>query len=440
MAYKGDLGEKLAEGKMKVTVQHLPDEILMQILEFVFDDDDGMEASSLQKHFPLVCKRWRTLVNAIPRFWNRVHMFRSPSYIGACLERTKNLGIDLGVFINKAHEKKKNMPTKAADFCSQLLPHSQRWESFYTSALNVTTSPAQALSESTRSHCGLLELPNLRSLHITWTSGDVTSDEERMHNNNLHLYSSWSMPNLTRLEAFCFIPCSCIGHTLTACELYFGPERCIDMELLFVFLRSLIRAQELTLSFLFVDDDTWPAVPISIPTLLKLSLNFQSEAQNASELVPLLDIPNATDIGLEATLERWGEPHDLLLCFGQEGSYASVKRFSLRVQRSSTVFDQHINTVFDTFRNLEHLGIEAHDAFRRLRSPFNCRSLRSLHFNRCDAFNGNIAEAIINHVESDGRLEEFEKLEVIICPTFRDRRYTLLNKLAKEKTDWERLW
>lgn len=436
------IGENLAQEKMKTTVQHLPDETLMQIFELVFDCENGANAYSLRRGFPLVCKRWRTLVTAIPRFWNDFQIFQSPGYTEACLERSQNVGIDLHMFITRLEEERNDIPAKTAKFCEQLLPHSPRWESLRITAFNVMTSVGQALFDTARTHYGSLDLPNLRSLYIVWTSDDGTSDEEMLNNDSLHLYSSWSMPHLSKLEMHDLIPRACIGHTLTTCNLSFGPERWTNMNLVFVFLRSLTRVEKLKLSFHYVMQSTWPNMPVSFPNLRRLDLDFHDVAHNAHELVPLLDIPNVTKIKLAAAVEHWVDLHHLLTCFEREESYASVKSFSLCVQRRSTVFDRHINKIFNTFRNLEHLGISAHDAIpsRRLRSQFNCRSLRTVSFGECNAFNGNIAEAIIHQVERDGRLEEFEKLEVIDCPTFRYHKNDLVEKLSKKKIDWEEFW
>lgn len=436
------IGQQLAQEKMKLTVQHLPDEILMHIFEFVFDDEDRFTAIQLQETFPRVCKRWCTLVYAIPRFWNKLYSFQSPRYIDTCLERSKRTGLELYLENTKLDaETGKDMFTEAARFCAQLLPHSQRWESFSLVA-DASRSTALTLFNSIRVHSGSLQLPNLHSMHITWTSMDVTSDEDLLNNDDLHFYSSWGMPKLSKLVVDNFIPRLCIGHTLTSCELYFASLRRTNVLLLLDFLRSLIRVQELKLSFRYIDGIPWPDldVPASLPSLQKLSLVFKERSPEfASELVPSLDIPNVTDIDITATLEHWSELHELLSCFEEEEAYDSVKRFSIRVERSSTVFDQHINMVFDIFPNLEHLDIGAHDAISDLHSSFNCPSLKSLRFIQCDAFNGNIAKAIIDQVEHDGRLEEFEKLEVICCPTFNSQRYFLVNKLPKEKVDWKRI-
>lgn len=200
------IGQQLAQEKMKLTVQHLPDEILMHIFEFVFDDEDRFTAIQLQETFPLVCRRWRTLVYAIPRFWNKIYSFQSPRYVDACLGRSKGTGLDLYMETTKLDsETGKDMFTEAARFCAQLLPHSQRWESFSLVA-DASRSTALTLFNSIRVHSGSLQLPNLHSMHITWTSMDVTSDEELLNNDDLHFYSSWGMPQLSKLVVDNFIP------------------------------------------------------------------------------------------------------------------------------------------------------------------------------------------------------------------------------------------
>lgn len=432
------ISEKLAEER-KLAVQYLPDEILMHIFECVFDDDDRVIAIEMQELFPLVCKRWRTILYAIPRFWNKVQSFRPPKVIDACLERSKGAGLEIHFGITKQDIKGgKDMPAEIARFCAQVLPHSQRWESFSVVTLNVPLSSTSLIFKSIREQCGSLELPNLRSMQIKWTNEDGSSDEEQLNNDDLHFYSSWSMPQLSKLEVDNFIPRSCVGNTLASCDLSFGALRWTDMEFLSEFLQSMKRVQELKLSFQHIDADTWPDERTSLPNLQKLSLVFNEEThESAPGLVQMLDVPNVADINLTATLDEWTELRDLVSCFDQEDAFESVEKLSIHVDRSSTAFDQLNKMVFDTFPNLEYLKIRAQNAITDVHTSSNDPNLTTFICSQCDVFDGNVAKDIIDQMERDGLLDEFKNLAVVDMPMFSPQRYVILRKLSKKKVNWE---
>lgn len=417
--------QELAKVRRLATIQDLPDEILMHIFELMCVEDFH-SSFILRQSLSIVCKRWRDLAYACPQLWNSLVSTQSSGHISSCLERVKNSGLKLTViadFPSNGDTTRTNNPYNA-EFLEQVLPFSLQWERFELCSLTLPVNKATGLFMNVRDQCRSLTLPKLQTLRLTWTEKYDTAGEQWMDQNDLHFYASWNMPILSKLEVENFIPLSCFGPSLVSCKINMTSWMERDMARLLQFIGSLERLRELELRLDGYDDDTWPIAPTSLPTLRKLSLiiDFYEDLDCVARLIGLLDFPNVTDMNLEVEMGDWMYFQDLLPCFENGRSFPSVKHLNICLRRRSTAFDHYIDVIFKAFPNLEHYGMSAHDSEYYPSTDcrlFSCPHLKSLRFERCDAFDGRIADALLQQCERDGRLDEFGKLEVFDCPTFR---------------------
>ena len=418
------------------SIENLPNEVLMQIFELACYDE-YLYGELATRSISLVSKRWQSLIYTIPKIWNKFTLQQSSEVIDACLKRVGTFDIEVNLHDLVTPIKDTLVIPRVLD---QLLPYSRQWETLALCAIGSPTTSADLFFKTIRDSCGSLELPNLRTLRIVRLVDDGPVDDDLSGDLKLHLYSSWSMPNLENLRVGGFVPHTSLGPTLLFCSLSL-PDQIMDPMTLFDFLRSLSRIRELELIIKSFDDGWWSTLPVHLPTLQKLTIEYMdTQPDFASSFIALLDIPNVIEMQLSASLSIWSDLYDLLDCFGQERQYQSIKKFKVKLNRSTTAFDHFINKIFESLPNLEHFGINANDKHdSNMASTFSCPPLKSLRFEKCDAFNGSVMTAILNQIERDGRLDKLEKVEVSDCPTFRDNRYDeiMQSEKLKGKVSWD---
>ncbi|KAH8108745.1 hypothetical protein DFH11DRAFT_1731606 [Phellopilus nigrolimitatus] len=426
-----------------VGIMDLPDEILGDIFEAVFDMDRGFSQPDVRKtsmRVSHVCGRFRLIALGLPHLWSAVSSYFHPDLLDTCLTRSKNARLD--VYMNMETSFIRYSKLDFDDFLRAVVLHSNRWQK-----LKIATCSAEARKSSSPQIHALRDVLDLQSLEVLimqcFNPNDQDDVVDVIGEECAHFYRSWNMPNLRNLTAsnslevlhhFAALPAS--TSMLTSCKLIFG--MCLQdepvLDALLAFLRQSPLLEEVNLKFYpdsLVPDDRGGR--IELRNLKTLLMSFESVASNDTDgpfaiegFMRKPDLPSLSELRVsfsdcsEDLFESW------LSSIFVEESYPLLEELEIQNYIGHGTFNGVYENVglFERAPNLRHLSLltptiplrvrEARSEDGRLKEVIlpHLRSLRVMSPNHPLVDNDSI-ENLVSGVMNSAERAEFEGVEVV---------------------------
>lgn len=253
-------------------------------------------------------------------------------------------------------------------------------------------------------------------------------DSLDINNPDLHVYSSWTMPELRHLRTENLIPHACLAANLTSFYMSCPIAENVDMVALMAFLESCSQLVRLTVLFFEVKADETALPVIELPMLRKFSLSVYSRPTEecAKNLMLALRMPNL----LEMSLDLHVKPRDVddlydllkdMLPLDKE-HYSSIQDFRIKVDwsRREKLYSP-LDVVGDKIPDVRHLSIDAppvdvpipHEA-----EPW--RMLQSLTIENCARFCPDDFGTLLEYLAEGPAWSDLKTIKIKGCPHFQD--------------------